>query len=131
MNRRVGNLNFLPTWSAVPQNSLYTPGLDPNSRVTLRLADVVKTRMQLDTGKSQGVNRLAIAPRFEWRDYLTWSCAACRKFQDDYCSGRVRTHLHIYAVSRALCWFAGLAGCTEVLLYALTPRARIRQLTCG
>ena len=124
MNRRVGNLDFLPTRYAILQNSLSrTP--HPDSRVSHLSADVVKTRMQLDTGKSQGVTRLIPTPHFERRDKLTLSCAACRKFQDNRRSGRVRPDLHTHVASRASCWFLGLEGCTEVRLCALTPRARI------
>ena len=69
VDRRVGNLDLLPTRYAIPQTSRPTPApRSPTHALTRFFPDVVKTRMQLDTGKSQGVNCPAEVPRFEWRD---------------------------------------------------------------
>lgn len=73
INRSVGNLDFLPSRYAI------SPTLYPTTLVTTpRLfPDVVKTRMQLDTGKSQGVNRPFHPIRPVLREEITLTLVVC------------------------------------------------------
>lgn len=91
--------------------------------------------MQLDTGKSQGVNRLTTVWLVsERRDWLTRSCAACQELQDNCRSRRVRALLHPHTVSRVSRWifrfgrlYRGLAPpCRDlsILRIRTTPRSR-------